>query len=602
VIVATYCPGPGLDRLVRSLDRQTMQQGDFEVIFVDDGSPDGTWSQLESVQRERSNVTIEPIEHTGWPSRPRNVGMTIARGDYVIFVDHDDEIFPDGLRAAWQFAADHDLDVANVKQIQTGNPGHAFEHYRRDIWGTRQEMGVLSLLPMMPHKLYRRQLLLEHGVRFREANGRVVWEDVYFNIDAFAVARRIGTLGRVCVYRHVIGDANTSHSYRPENEEYWRTVTQVIEHVETVLGADEFEADRQALLAHHYRDRVLNSVTRMVTSGHANALTMAEPYMRSLHRRCVPPELSEDWPTRERRIEELLRCEDADALTQLVTDMSHVVGTSHTTGLSWEDASLIVSTVASWTEPPSSVESGFLAARTDAEVAGLRAELDRASSDLILRARDTHETTPLDTSRSTRHSDPSDPLHALRIEARAPIRVPAPGHRGVFDLVVRNAALGFANTRGLRTNTPARVGLIDGDVVIAYQNKTGMLSVDYGQSVRSAINSARCDFAAAQATRTLTGEIRIRVPLTGVHVYGTTNVEGNVVLMPETTDAASAVSTGSAFPAALVGDSEGAHVTASVRAAAGRYRMAFAFGGPSVPSSIALTVRSRLRKPLVTPG
>ncbi len=577
-----------------------MPRHEFEVIFVDDGSPDGTWQQLESVTRERGNVSIKRIEHSGWPSRPRNVGLAMARGEYVIFVDRDDEVFPDGLRAGWQFAADHDLDVANVKQVQTGNPGHGFEQYRRDVWGTRQEMGVLSLLPMMPHKLYRRELLREHRITFREAAGRVVWEDIYFNVDAFAASRRMGTLGSVCVYRHIIGDANASHTYCPENEEYWLTVTSVLDHIDSVLGGDQFTADRRALLVHHYRTRVLNSLVRLLTTGHAEAMAAALPYLRPIYRRCVPPDTAETWPLSERRLDELVRAEDVDALTQLATAVSRVVGTSRTTELAWEGASLVVRTEASWSEPPSSVAPGFFAARTDDEAATIRAELDRASSCLIMRARATQETTPLDTVQSIRGNDPTDPLQTLSIAAQARIGGSTTGRRGVFDIVARDAALGFTNTRGLRAAGAVRIGLVDGAVIVAYPNQNGMLSVDYGQSVRSAVNSARCDFTAARATRTATGRVRIAVPLGGVHVHGTTRIDGQVLLQPEGTR--SVRRDARIHPAALIGDDRGARLTATVRARAGRYRLVLDFGGRRVPSGIALMVPSGLRKPRLGPA
>ncbi len=600
VVVATYRPGPGLDRLVRSLDAQTMPRHEFEVIFVDDGSPDGTWQQLESVRRERGNVSVERIEHSGWPSRPRNVGLAMARGEYVIFVDHDDEILADGLRAAWQFAANHDVDVANVKQIETGNPGHAFEHYRRDVWGTRQEMGVLSLLPMMPHKLYRRALLSDHDITFPEAAGRVLWEDIYFNVDAFAVARRIGTLGSVCVYRHILGDANSSHVIRPENEDYWRTEMSVLNHIENVLGGNDFAADRRALLAHHYRERVLNSVVRMLSTGNTDAFAVALPYMRSMYLQCVSPDVAAMWTMRERRVDGLLRGEDVGALTQLATAVSRVVGTSRTTELAWEGASLVVRTEASWSEPPSSVAPGFFAARTDDEAATIRAELDRASSCLIMRSRATQETTPLDTVQSIRGNDPTDPLRTLSIAAQARIGVSTTGRTGVFDIVARDAALGFTNTRGLRAAGAVRIGLVDGEVIVAYPNQNGMLSVDYGQSVRSAVNSARCDFTAARATRTATGRVQITVPLGGVHVHGTTRIEGHVLLQPQGTR--SVHRDARIHPAALIGDDRGARLTATVRARAGRYRLVLDFGGRRVPSGIAVMVPSGLRRPRLGPA
>ena len=111
VVVPTFTPGELLNRVVRSVEAQTMPAEDFEVIFVDDGSPDDTWQRLETIRDSHSNVRIERIEHSGWPSKPRNVGLELSRGEYVLFMDHDDELYPRALEAGYAMAARNHADV-----------------------------------------------------------------------------------------------------------------------------------------------------------------------------------------------------------------------------------------------------------------------------------------------------------------------------------------------------------------------------------------------------------------------------------------------------------------------------------------------------------
>ena len=70
VVVATYAPGEKLDALVRSVERQTLPADEFEVVLVDDGSPDDTWDRLQTLRDGHGNVRVERIEASGWPSRP----------------------------------------------------------------------------------------------------------------------------------------------------------------------------------------------------------------------------------------------------------------------------------------------------------------------------------------------------------------------------------------------------------------------------------------------------------------------------------------------------------------------------------------------------
>ncbi|WP_434810433.1 glycosyltransferase family 2 protein [Microbacterium sp. bgisy189] len=140
VVIPTYrTPISGLQRLVASLDRQTMPSEDFEVIFVDDGSPDDTHARLLAVQRSRPNVRVERIENSGWPSKPRNVGVELAEGAYIAFADHDDEFYPDALRAAHALAVANDADVVVGKESRTETPSWGLGRFQtRRAAGDRQ--------------------------------------------------------------------------------------------------------------------------------------------------------------------------------------------------------------------------------------------------------------------------------------------------------------------------------------------------------------------------------------------------------------------------------------------------------------------------------
>ena len=80
VIVPTYCSGPGLDAVMRSLVAQTLGKDEFEAVFVDDGSPDRTYDRLREFATEHAWVKVDQIPNSGWPGRPRNVGVRRATG------------------------------------------------------------------------------------------------------------------------------------------------------------------------------------------------------------------------------------------------------------------------------------------------------------------------------------------------------------------------------------------------------------------------------------------------------------------------------------------------------------------------------------------
>ncbi|WP_233512784.1 glycosyltransferase family 2 protein [Micromonospora deserti] len=89
VVVPAYNCGPHIEKLVASLLRQSLPPAEFEVIFIDDGSTDGTPARLDELAAAHPHVHVVHTDNSGWPSRPRNLGVERAHGEYVFFADDD---------------------------------------------------------------------------------------------------------------------------------------------------------------------------------------------------------------------------------------------------------------------------------------------------------------------------------------------------------------------------------------------------------------------------------------------------------------------------------------------------------------------------------
>lgn len=91
VIIPTYNRAHLLPRTIGSVLNQEYK--DFEIIVVDDGSTDNTPEVIKGFRDERLRYIRLP-ENSGWSSKPRNVGLSGARGRYLAFLDSDDEWLP----------------------------------------------------------------------------------------------------------------------------------------------------------------------------------------------------------------------------------------------------------------------------------------------------------------------------------------------------------------------------------------------------------------------------------------------------------------------------------------------------------------------------
>jgi len=107
VVVPSYNHQDYISETLKSLEKQTFQN--FEIIVVDDGSTDRT---VEAVKSFPSRARIFTQEHQGVVAA-RNRGVSLARGEYICFVDSDDVILSD--RFEKQVAVlDSDLEVGLV--------------------------------------------------------------------------------------------------------------------------------------------------------------------------------------------------------------------------------------------------------------------------------------------------------------------------------------------------------------------------------------------------------------------------------------------------------------------------------------------------------
>lgn len=256
IVVAVYNAGRHLSAPVDSFLRQTMPRDEFEVIFVDDGSTDGSGKRLDRLARRHANFRVIHIPNSGWPGRPRNLGIDAAVGRYVVFVDHDDWLEDDALEYLWQVAEDNGADVVAAREI-----GHGFGVPRRMFRRTVPDAklgrdDVLALLT--PHKLFRRQMLVDHGIRFPEGPRRL--EDHHFVIQAYFRARRITVTGDHPVYHWAKRDEGTNATRMPfARSLYYDNLRDILDIVDRNTEPGEL---RDRLYTHWLRYKMIHKLLR----------------------------------------------------------------------------------------------------------------------------------------------------------------------------------------------------------------------------------------------------------------------------------------------------------------------------------------------------
>lgn len=210
VVVPIYNPGPYFEACMRSLLRQSLPASEYEIVLVNDGSTDGTDKLLDAYAAEHPHVRVSHQENSGWPGKPRNVGVKTAVGEYVQFVDQDDELAPEALERLYALAERNDADIVLGKVAGTmAGPSNVFA--RTVDEATIEEHEVHESLT--PHKFFRRDFLIDQDIRFPE--GKVRLEDQLFMVKAYLRARTVSILGDYACYYWMRRDdgGNNSSGY-----------------------------------------------------------------------------------------------------------------------------------------------------------------------------------------------------------------------------------------------------------------------------------------------------------------------------------------------------------------------------------------------------
>lgn len=112
--VPVYNREDKIERCIKSLVNQSIDKNEYEIIVVDDCSTDNTINVVKSIFSEYSfsNGFVHKLdENSGNASKPRNLAATLARGEYIFFVDSDDYVVPDMAENIYSFAKTNDSDI-----------------------------------------------------------------------------------------------------------------------------------------------------------------------------------------------------------------------------------------------------------------------------------------------------------------------------------------------------------------------------------------------------------------------------------------------------------------------------------------------------------
>lgn len=601
VVVPTYNTEiEGLKNLMASIDKQTMNKDEYELVFVDDGSTTDTYERLQEFAKARSNMTVKQIENSGWGSRPRNIATQMAKGEYILYLDHDDTVFPEAFERVYNFGKENNLDVVSGKEVRTNGWSWGWKQFSENN-PHAEEMGIECLLPMTPHKFYKREFLLEHDITFDDG-ARVLWEDVYFNSKAFIHGAKVGILADYPTYYWIATGANNSSSFGRDPHEKWNQINKLFNFFKDNIKE---QRDLDFMLTHWYRSRVLGILGQWLLKNNNERIDIEFNYARKLAEELIPAYISDNLDKNNQVKDHFLRLGDLESLKKLAKIDAGITSLSYVDDAHFEEDKLVFKTVTKMTYED---KEDFLIKKTANRMERIlpdeiKAKLPEAfydySADLSeftyepsIKGRNSRATWKIDGSTSkVEVVNKKDDLYKVEGEMTFSVQIDdyvldAADKKQPWDIATRFTGLGYTSHRALTIGKILiKTALINGKTMIVYKNASGLISLDVNSSVRSIVEDS-----GVKHDQIVTDKAagKITIPLKEIHVFGESNVEGTAELVAVANSEADPIT----LKARLVGEANEARVEVLLGAEklAGEYRLVTNIQGKKDKQQIKITL------------
>lgn len=190
IIIPVYnTPKEKIEKCIKSVIN--LENINYEIIVIDDGSKEECSAEYVKILGQNSKVTYKKIANQG-VSNARNLGIDIATGKFIMFVDSDDMIFSKNILKEY-ISIDADVVLFNRLFITNENEYNKKELESaegiKDVNEILKEFSVDKCFHEPTGKLYNRKFLKENNIKFDISI--IQGEDAIFNLDILLLKPRV---------------------------------------------------------------------------------------------------------------------------------------------------------------------------------------------------------------------------------------------------------------------------------------------------------------------------------------------------------------------------------------------------------------------------
>jgi glycosyltransferase involved in cell wall biosynthesis len=192
VIVPIYNVEKYLPKCLESLAQQTLRPEDFEIILINDASPDNSYTIAKEFAKEHENVKVLNNAKNLGLGRTRNKGIKEAKGEYLFFLDSDDSLDITALETMLIKALEEEADIVTTGYTRVNEKGEilAINNAYYSLGSNRIDILERLLAHKIPSmscaRLIKKELFIDNNIWFPEG----LHEDVAVVYKLFMFAKK----------------------------------------------------------------------------------------------------------------------------------------------------------------------------------------------------------------------------------------------------------------------------------------------------------------------------------------------------------------------------------------------------------------------------
>lgn len=221
IIIPAFNAQDVIETAIKSIENQKEFSDKIEIVIVDDGSIDRTREVVERliIERDYTNIRIFSRKNRG-VSSARNYGIEQAKGDYILFLDADDELKKDALSNIFSICKlKYDLILFNYEYFKNKKEKNNRVIYKinsseLDIKYLQNKVLLSSELNTVWQFCIYKKYLTKNNIKFNE--NIKVGEDLLFNLELFSYSPSLYYLNKV-LYKYNYNNVSVMNQNKIDN-------------------------------------------------------------------------------------------------------------------------------------------------------------------------------------------------------------------------------------------------------------------------------------------------------------------------------------------------------------------------------------------------